>query len=100
MKFANIVFFVLLTMSIQLNGQRLNIAVLDLDPTGVSKEESRFLSDRLRTELFETGGFQVVEREKMEEILKEQGFQNTGCTSVECAVEIGQLLNVRRIQPE
>ena len=97
MNFVNVLIFVLILSTIQLYGQRLNIAVLDLDPTGVSKEESRFLSDRLRTELFETDGFQVVEREKMEEILKEQGFQNTGCTSVECAVEIGQLLNVNRI---
>jgi hypothetical protein len=36
----------------------------------------------------------VVEREKMNAILNEQGFQQTGCTSVECAIEIGQLLNV------
>ena len=97
MKFVNILILVLILSTIQLYGQRMNVAVLDLDPTGVSKEDSRFLSDRLRTELFETGGFQVVERDKMEEILKEQGFQNTGCTSVECAVEIGQLLNVNRI---
>jgi len=78
-------------------GQRLNIAVLDLDPTGISKPDAQFLSDRLRTELFETGIFQVIEREKMEAILKEQGFQNAGCTSVECAVEIGELLNVKSI---
>jgi len=73
---------------------RRNIAVLDLDAMGISAAEAQFLSDRLRTELFETGAFQVVEREKMQEILKEQGFQKTGCTSIECAVEIGQLLNV------
>jgi TolB-like protein len=97
MKIATILFFILILLTVQLSGQRINVAVLDLDPTGVSKEESQFLSDRLRTELFETGRFQVVEREKMEEILAEQGFQNTGCTSVECAVEIGQLLNVSRI---
>jgi TolB-like protein len=72
-----------------------NIAVIDLDPTGISNNESQFLSSRLRTELFETGKFQVVEREKMNAILNEQGFQQTGCTSVECAIEIGQLLNVR-----
>jgi hypothetical protein len=72
----------------------MNIAVIDLDPTGISNNESQFLSDRLRTELFETGVFQVVEREKMNAILNEQGFQQTGCTSVECAIEIGQLLNV------
>jgi TolB-like protein len=73
----------------------MNIAVIDLDPTGISNNEAEFLSDRLRTELFETGKFQVVEREKMNAILHEQGFQQTGCTSVECAIEIGQLLNVR-----
>jgi hypothetical protein len=33
----------------------------------------------------------------MDEILKEQGFQQAGCTSDECAVEIGKLLNINRI---
>ena len=74
---------------------KLNIAVMDLDPTGISKNEAQFLTDRLRTELFETGVYQVVERDKMNAILNEQGFQQTGCTSVECAIEIGQLLNVQ-----
>ncbi len=97
MKIEYNVYLIMLMVTMQVYGQRMNIAVLDLDPTGVSIEESQFLSDRLRTELFETGNFQVVERDKMQEILKEQGFQNTGCTSVECAVEIGQLLNVSRI---
>ena len=74
---------------------KLNIAVLDLDPTGISPTNAQFLSDRVRTELFETGKFQVVERGKMNEILNEQGFQQSGCTTLECAVEIGQLLNVK-----
>ncbi|MCB9059542.1 MAG: hypothetical protein H6627_13300 [Calditrichae bacterium] len=74
-----------------------NIAVLDLDPTGVDEEQARFLTDRLRAELFKTGTFNVVERDKMNSILQEQGFQQSGCTSVECAVEIGQLLNVREM---
>jgi len=78
-----------------LQNHKLTVAVLDLDPTGVAESDAQFLSDRLRTELFETGKFQIVEREKMNEILEEQGFQKSGCTSVECAVEIGQLLNVR-----
>jgi hypothetical protein len=69
--------------------------VLDLDPTGIDEEQSRFLSDRLRAELFNTGSFNVIERDKMNSILKEQGFQQSGCTSLECAVEMGQLLNVQ-----
>jgi hypothetical protein len=33
----------------------------------------------------------------MQEVLKEQGFQQSGCTNDECAVVIGQLLGVRYI---
>lgn len=88
------IFFLFLSTSLAQNS-KMNIAVIDLDPTGISNNEAEFLSDRLRTELFETGKFQVVEREKMNAVLHEQGFQQTGCTSVECAIEIGQLLNVR-----
>jgi TolB-like protein len=91
-----IVSIILLLLSASIaQDKKLNVAVLDLDPTGIAKPEAQFLSDRLRTELFETGKFRVVERDKMNAILTEQGFQQTGCTSVECAVEIGQLLNVK-----
>lgn len=73
------------------------IAVLDLDPIGVSQAESQTLTDRFRSELVNTGRFTVIERAEMDEILKEQAFQQTGCTTDACAVEIGKLLNVRRI---
>jgi hypothetical protein len=39
----------------------------------------------------------LVERGMMEEVLQEQGFQQTGCTSEECAVEVGQLLGVQNM---
>jgi len=76
---------------------KINIAVLDLDATNINEEDARFLSDRLRIELFDAGTFNVLERDKMNVILDEQGFQISGCTSVECAVEIGQLLNVQQM---
>ena len=74
-----------------------HIALLDLDASGISKNESRTLTERLRYELISTGTFTVIERQEMQTILEEQGFQQSGCTTDECAVEIGQLLNVRRI---
>ena len=74
-----------------------NIAVIDLTGSGLSPSDLVTLSNRLRTELFETQKFIVVERGQMETILKEQGFQQTGCTDAACAVEAGQLLNVDRI---
>lgn len=74
-----------------------NIAVMDLAGSGLSQSDLITLSNRLRTELFETSAFTVVERGQMETILKEQGFQQSGCTDNACAVEVGQLLNVDRI---
>ena len=73
------------------------IAVLQLEADGVSNQESITLTNRLRSELVKTGSFTIIERGEMDEILKEQGFQLSGCTSDECAVEAGRLLNVRQI---
>ena len=73
------------------------IAVLDLAAVGVSKVESITFADRLRSELVKIGAFFIVERSEMNDILAEQGFQMTGCTSEECAVEAGKLLNVNQI---
>ena len=33
----------------------------------------------------------------MQEVLKEQGFQQPGCTTDECIVEIGRLIGVEKI---
>ena len=69
------------------------IAVLDLDQIGLSPQEAKMLTQRLTTKLISLNKYQVVERNNMEKILKEQKFQHSGCTDSECAVEIGQLLN-------
>ena len=57
----------------------------------------RALTDRLRIELFNTKYFKVIEREMMEEILTEQGFQQTGCATDECMVRVGKLIGVEQI---
>ena len=69
------------------------IAVLDLDQIGLSDQEATILTQRLTTKLISLNKYQVVERNNMDKILKEQKFQHSGCTDSECAVEIGQLLN-------
>ncbi|MCH8024071.1 MAG: PEGA domain-containing protein [Candidatus Marinimicrobia bacterium] len=56
--------------------------------------EAASLTDRLRSELVRTGRVTVVERGQMEQVLAEQDFQLSGCTSNDCAVEVGQLLGV------
>ena len=69
------------------------IAVLDLEQIGLTPQEAQILTQRLTTELISLNKYQVVERNNMDKILKEQKFQHSGCTDAECAVEIGQILN-------
>ncbi|MFH1852626.1 MAG: CsgG/HfaB family protein [Candidatus Neomarinimicrobiota bacterium] len=73
------------------------IAVLEFTGKNVSAVEASALTDRLRSEMFRTSQFRVIEREMMDEILSEQGFQMSGCTSDECMVEMGRLIGVDQI---
>ena len=64
------------------------LAVLEFDAEGISGQESRVLTNRLRTHLVQFGTFRVLERGQMETILNELDFLETGCTSDECAVQV------------
>ncbi|MEK7765924.1 MAG: CsgG/HfaB family protein, partial [bacterium] len=77
--------------------RRLNVAVMDLSSLNVSSGDSAVISDMIRGELIQADVFNVIEKSNMEKILAEQAFQQTGCTSVECAVKVGKLLNVQRM---
>lgn len=74
------------------------LAVSELTPRGVSKNDASIIADRFRSELLETGKVRVLERTEMAKILREQAFSRSGaCDSGECAVEIGRLLAVDRM---
>lgn len=78
--------------------KKINIAVIDLASRGgLSPSEVGSLTDRLRSMLVRTNAFNVVDRGAMEDILKEQGFQMSGCTSTDCAVEAGKILGVEQM---
>ena len=70
-------------------------AVLPMTGANISNTELTIYSDRLEGELYKLNKFTFVERGLMSEVLKEQGFQQSGCTSDECAVRIGELLGVQ-----
>jgi len=75
------------------------ISVMDIDATsGLSPKELALLTDKLLNSLVEYRVYEVVERSKRDEILKEQGFQMTGaCSEASCLVEIGQLLGAQKM---
>lgn len=96
--FRKIIFFTLMFIMLSnLHADKMRIAIMDIQPIDVSKNTARAVSDLIRTELFNTGYFRVVERSEMKSILKEQGFQMSGCTDTECAVQMGRLLSARKI---
>lgn len=72
------------------------IAVLNfVNSGGVDKNEISILTDRFNNYLVNADVYDVLEREKMENILKEQDFTMTdNCNSSECAVQVGQLLGM------
>jgi len=76
---------------------KINLAVSELSAKGVSSMDASVVSDFLREELVNTKVYRVVERSNMELILNEHKFQMSGCTSEECAVQLGQLLNVQKV---
>jgi len=76
---------------------KITVAVLDFEGRGISKLEAATLTDRLSSELANTNAVILVERGQMSEILNEQGFQQSGCTSAECAAEVGALLGVQNM---
>lgn len=79
--------------------QKFGIAVITLKNTsGITAGEAELITDRLSVELFNTGKVNVMERNQMQDILKEQGFQQSGaCTDEACLVEMGQMLGVKAL---
>lgn len=75
---------------------RPHLAVLPLsgDHT-VSSQQLTYMTGKLSGALLSSQEFIVLERSKMDFILQEQGFQQSGaCNSNECQVQMGQLLGV------
>jgi len=97
MKKVLLIFIFLLHFQILTVAQPRSIAVSELTAQGVQASDAAVISEQLRFELMKSPEITLVERSQMQEVLKEQGFQQTGCTSEACAVEIGQLLGVKNI---
>ena len=79
----------------QEKNERKGIAVLDFKPSGVSASEASFITDFFRSGIVSAKAFRLIDKSNMDKLLAEQGFQQTGCTTQECAVQMGKLLNVQ-----
>jgi len=73
------------------------VAVMEFETEGLDNISSTALSSIIRREVKNTDGLILLDRNMMEQVLQEQGFQQSGCTTSECAVEVGQLLGVQKM---
>jgi hypothetical protein len=61
----------------------------------VSPDAAEGVRGLVETELVGRADLSVVERSALRTVLEEQALQESGCTSAECAVEIGRLLSAQ-----
>ena len=71
------------------------VAVLDFEGRGISMMEAQTLTDRFVTAMANTERVRMVDRATMGDVLTEQGYSTTECTSDECAAEVGAMLGVQ-----
>jgi TolB-like protein len=88
--------FILFSGFLNAQSARKTVAVLNFENAGgVEKNEVSILTDRFSSSLFNTSIYKVLEREKMNEVLKAQDFNmSDACTTTECVMQVGQLLGV------
>ncbi|MDO9026582.1 MAG: CsgG/HfaB family protein, partial [bacterium] len=80
-------------------GAKPTISISDLKSTsGITKEEVVQLTSKLVNELVMTDAFEVIDRAKRDEILREQGFNVSGATDPSLnLIKIGKLLGVQKM---
>jgi len=93
-----VLFLLLLYVMIQSTHAKTTLAVYDLKASNLlTSEEVLILTNHLTSLVTKSGQYDILDRSRMSEILQEQGFQQSGCTSDACAVQAGQLLGVQKM---
>ena len=77
--------------------QNTAIAVFDLDNNGLNKSDIRLLTGRLQSELVKIGGYTIVERKKINEILNEQKLTMSGMVDDKHLINIGKMVGAKLI---
>ena len=75
--------------------EKMKIAIMDFSPgVGVDESTVNGLSDMLINSLFDLRKFTIIERNQLEKIITELGFQKTDLTAKQIA-EVGKILGVK-----
>jgi TolB-like protein len=78
----------------------LSIAIVEFDNVGktaASKKVGRIVSELLGEHLLKSGGFTLVERMHLQNVLKEMALSQTGLIDSKSAVEVGKIAGARAL---
>lgn len=74
------------------------IAVNNFDGKGVEQSDADLITEQIRSQIISQRRVSVMERSMMDQILKEQGFSQSGsCDGAECQVQVGRILGVNNL---
>jgi|TARA_Y100000294_G_C8526623_1_gene325183 TolB-like protein len=73
------------------------IAVFDFENNGLETHQVRQITSRLESELVKIEGLKVVERNKIDELLKEQKLQMSGFVEEEYLIDVGKMLGAKQV---
>lgn len=74
------------------------IAIGDFNFNGIMQSEVDIIKDMISSSLQNTGKYRLIERGQIDQILNEQGLENSGvCDNTECAIELGKILSIDEI---
>jgi hypothetical protein len=77
--------------------EKQRIAIFSVQGINVDEGVSTALLMSLSSELTNSKRITNIERAEIEKILKEQAIQLSGCTSIECQVEVGRMLGAEKV---
>jgi len=78
--------------------KKIKLAVLEMKSMGVDNHVSQLLTEKMRSDLFASGKFIVMNREDMNRVMQEQEFQNSeNCDTEDCILEMGKILGVSKV---
>lgn len=75
----------------------LTIGVLDFEARGVDEATTQAIADMLRTQIGQNSSVQLVERSRLDQVIREQNFQASYRVDPSTAVKLGRVVGAQKI---
>jgi len=77
--------------------EKKRIAIMDFQSIGTEKDLGIAIVENLKTDLMNTGRFEIIERNAIDNILKEQSLQISGAIDQDTAVKVGKIAGAQEL---